>query len=314
MAVAQSHLPRLLHLVRLLEKRGEMALADAARELGVTEREILEDVRLLSTCGVPPYSPADLFEIEVEGGRVRLGRRLLTLPRLQLSTEELAGLRLAARLGEGEGWGEARALKRAIAKIEAALGPSRRERGRRLARRIGVSPEPPAVARSLGLLERAVRERREVEMSYFSESREALSNRRVRPWRIEASPEARYLVGYDVGRRDERTFRVDRMQRLKLTGTRFEPPSRRVPRAASEDRRVAVELRFSAQAARLAAEQFRNGRRGRDSSLRVRTKVWPGPGFCRFVLSWAGQCEVVSPEAVRGEVAAYAQRLARAIR
>ncbi|HKA23388.1 MAG TPA: hypothetical protein VKF80_00270 [Candidatus Eisenbacteria bacterium] len=76
MAVAQGHVPRLLHLVRLLEKHGEMSLADVASELGVSEDELAEDVRLLSTCGVPPYSPADLFEIEIEGGRVRLGRGL----------------------------------------------------------------------------------------------------------------------------------------------------------------------------------------------------------------------------------------------
>jgi predicted DNA-binding transcriptional regulator YafY len=314
MAVAQTHLPRLLHLVRLLERRGEIGLAEAVREVGASERELLEDARLLSTCGVPPYSPADLFEIEVENGVLRLGRRFLELPRLQLTTEELAGLRLAARLGESEGWGEAEALKRAIAKIEAALTPARREQGRRLARRLGVALEPPAVARHLRLLERAVRERREVEMLYYSEQSEALAARRLRPWRIEALPEARYVVGYDVGRRAERTFRVDRIQRLKLAAARFEPPADAGRSSAGEDRRVAVALRFDPPVARLAAEQFRSARRRAGGSLEVSTRVWPGPGFWRFVLSWAGHCEVVSPASERAAVAAYARRVARAYR
>lgn len=314
MAVAQSHLPRLLHLVRLLEKRGEVALAEAAREVGASEREVLEDARLLSTCGVPPYSPADLFEIEIEDGRLRLGRRFVELPRLQLTTEELAGLRLAARLGEGEGWGETAALKRAIAKIEAALTPARREQGRKLARRLGVSPEPPAVARHLRVLEQAVRERREIEMLYYSESSEAQGARRVRPWRIEVLPEARYLVGYDTGPRAERTFRVDRILKLRLTAVRFEPPAESAGRDGNADQRVPVVLRFDAAVARLAGEQFRGAQVRRDGSLEVTTRVWPGPGFCRFVLSWAGQCEVVGPEAQRQAVAAYARRVARGYR
>lgn len=314
MAVAQSHLPRLLHLVRLLERRRELPLADAVRELGASEREILEDVRLLSTCGVPPYSPADLFEIEVDGGVLRLGRRFLELPRFQLTTEELAGLRLAARLGEGEGWGESRALKRAIEKIETALTPTRRERGRKLARRIGVPAEPPAVARHLSLLERALRERREVEMTYYSESSETLSERRVRPWRIEARPEARYLIAYDVTRRGERTFRLDRISRLKLTATRYDPPSgsEQARLRGQEDPRVEVELHFDASAARLAGEQFPAGKPARDGSLRVRAKLWPGPGLYRFVLSWAGSCEIVGPPAERAAMAAYARRVAEA--
>src|SRR5262249_58857870 len=97
-----------LHPGRLLEKHGERSLADVASELGVSEDELAEDVRLLSTCGVPPYSPADLFEIEIEGGRVRLGRGLLRLPRFQLTAEEVAGLRLAPRPAQAPGRGRAR--------------------------------------------------------------------------------------------------------------------------------------------------------------------------------------------------------------
>ena len=96
MAVAEGHVPRLLHLVRLLDKRGEATITELAGELGASQQEVEEDIRLLTTCGVPPYSPADLFEIEIDGEMVRLGHRLLSIPRFQLSAEEIAGLRLAA--------------------------------------------------------------------------------------------------------------------------------------------------------------------------------------------------------------------------
>ena len=49
----------MVHLVRVLEKRGQLSLTELAEILGTSEREVAEDVQLLSTCGIPPYSPAD---------------------------------------------------------------------------------------------------------------------------------------------------------------------------------------------------------------------------------------------------------------
>jgi predicted DNA-binding transcriptional regulator YafY len=318
MAVAHAHIPRLLHLVRLLERRTEIPVAEVARELGVRERDVEEDVRLLSTCGVPPYSPADLYEIEIEGGRVRLGRRMLDLPRFQLTAEEVAGLRLAARIAAAEGWGESRPLRRAIGKLEAALLPAERERGRRLARRIGVPGGAPAQARHLAALERAVRECREVELTYFTEWSEVVSKRTVRPYAVAATPtpEGRYLIGHDSKRDAVITFRADHILRLRLTARRFERPRDFDPMpyvsgiGPGNQERTDVVLRFAAAAVPLARDQFPAARAAPGGGLTVRLKVWAGASFCRFVLSWAGACEVLEPLAVREGVREYARQVA----
>jgi len=317
MAVAQGHVPRLLHLVRLLEKHGEMSLADVASELGVSEDELAEDVRLLSTCGVPPYSPADLFEIEIEGGRVRLGRGLLRLPRFQLTAEEVAGLRLAARLAEAEGWGESRALKRALGKLEDALVAEERERGRKLARRLAFAGVSPDQARKLEVLERAMREGRAVEIVYFTEWSETVSKRVVRPYAVVAAPGGRYLVGHDSKRDTVITFRVDHIVRLRLTADRFTrpqdfDPAPHVDWKSPANRGVPAVLRFDASAARLAKDRFPDAKPGPKGSLMVKVEAWPGASFCRFVLSWAGGCEVLEPESVRTAVAEYATEVAQA--
>ncbi len=318
MPVAHGHVPRLLQLVRLLEKRGELPTAQVAAELGVSVRELEEDVRLLSTCGVPPYSPADFFDIEIEGDRVRLGPGMLSLPPFQLTAEEVAGLRLAARIAQTEGWGESRALHRAVAKLEAALVPAERERGRRLARRIGVPGVAPAEAHKLASLERAVHERREVELTYFTEWSEVVSRRAVRPYAVAATPEGRYLVGHDSKRDAVLTFRVDHILRLKLTARRFEPPPSFDPQpyvtglGPGNQERTEVVLRFDAGAARLARDQFPNARPAPRGAVTVRLKVWEGAAFSRFVLSWAGSCEVLAPESAREAVRAYAREVAAA--
>jgi len=318
MAVAQGHVPRLLHLVRLLEKRGEMAVADAASTLGVSERELAEDVRLLSTCGVPPYSPADLFEIEIEGDRIRLGRRVLSLPRFQLTAEEVAGLRVAARLAESEGWGASRALRRALGKLEEALLPEERERGRRLARRLGLPRTPPAEAKKLALLERAVREGRAVVLTYFTDWSEAVSARTVRPYALIAAPGGRYLVGHDSNRNAVITFRIDHILRLRITAERFTPPAdfdatQYVDwKSPGNPKQVQAVVRFDPGVAAQVLDQFPDARPGPGGSRIVRMSVWPGAAFYRFVLSWAGGCEVLEPATLRQEVRDYARQVAAA--
>src|SRR5262249_30514319 len=132
---APEHLPRLLALVRALARSRVLPVARLCDELGVSEADLRADIELLSLCGLPPYGPDNLIEIQVVGDRVRLSNRVLAPPPLMLSDEEAAGMRLALKIAEAEGWPETRALRTAVGKLEEALLPERREAGRNLARR-----------------------------------------------------------------------------------------------------------------------------------------------------------------------------------
>ena len=149
MAHAPEHIPRLLALVRALVSSKRLPLTQLADELDISEAELRADIELLSLCGLPPYGPDNLIDIQVgKDGLVRLSNRVLAPPPLQLSDEEAAGLRLALKLAEAQGWPETRALKSAIRKLEHALLPERREGARRLARRVGVVVDPDDAAGS----------------------------------------------------------------------------------------------------------------------------------------------------------------------
>ena len=108
MAKAPEHIPRLLALVRALVRARELPLARLCEELGIDERELRGDIELLSLCGLPPYGPDSLIDIQVVRDRVRLSNKVLAPPPLQLSDEEAAGLRVALRLAEAQGWPERR--------------------------------------------------------------------------------------------------------------------------------------------------------------------------------------------------------------
>ena len=152
------HLPRLLALVRALSKTRVLPLARLCDELGVSEADLRADIELLSLCGLPPYGPDNLIEIQVVGDRVRLSNRVLTPARAH--AQRRGGGRNAPGAQDRRGRGlarDARACSSAVKKLEDALLPERREGGRRLAQargrvasaaaRRGTAGSPPCATR-----------------------------------------------------------------------------------------------------------------------------------------------------------------------
>ena len=75
----------------------------------------------------------------------------------------------------------------------------------------GLSPEE-----TLPVIEQAITEGRTLRMTYWTAGREERTTRTVEPYRIEWRGDVPYLVGYCHARMDERVFRVDRIERLKV--------------------------------------------------------------------------------------------------
>ena len=64
-------LRRLLAVVGWLAQVGEAPIADVARRFGMDEDELIRELELAACCGVPPYTPDTLMEIEVSETSVR---------------------------------------------------------------------------------------------------------------------------------------------------------------------------------------------------------------------------------------------------
>ena len=318
MAHAPEHIPRLLALVRALVSARKLPIARLCEELGVSEDELRADIELLSLCGLPPYGPDNLIDIQVgKDGVVRLSNRVLAPPPLQLSDEEAAGLRLALKLAEAQGWPETRALGSAIRKLEDALLPERREGARRLARRVGVAREASESReqRILPVLRKAIEGSTALDLVYYSDGREARTERRVDPYRLVATEWARYLIGFCHLRKAVLTFRVDRILRARKTGARFTPPAELraedylgdSPRDAAS--MVPVTVRFAPSVATVALESYPDAKATKDGGAEWKTRVWPTLAFCRQIVAWGGAAEVIEPAEVRERVRAYAKEL-----
>ena len=205
---------RLFQLVQLLRSRKLRTAAELGEELSVSARTVYRDVADLVGSGVP---------IEGEPGVGYRLRKGYELPPLTFNTEELTALVLGARMVQA--WADdelAQAASAALTKIEAVVPEPLRS--------IVTDSTLFAVSGSfsrlmtaeLGLLRRAISDRRKLRFRYAREDGEA-SERVVRPLGLYFFGAKWLLASYCELRSDYRSFRVDRMHDHELLDDAFDP-------------------------------------------------------------------------------------------
>ena len=225
-----SRLERILLLVPYCVAHPGVSISELAQRLGAPEKEILEDLNLLFVCGLPDYTPADLIEVFIDEDRVHIRMadyfaRPLRLTRTEAIPLYLKGQALVNLLegSGGSGLTELAPLRSGLEKLGRALLPQ--EGGvAELTKRIKVQLEK-GEAQWLGPLRAAVTEHRQVDLEYYTYSRDALTRRRVDPYLVFASLGHWYVSGYCHLAQDRRMFRLDRIKTIELTDDHFEEPT-----------------------------------------------------------------------------------------
>ena len=209
---------RLLRLLSLLQMPRDWTGPQLADRLGVTTRTVRNDVERLRSLGYPVHATPGV------AGGYRLGAGA-TMPPLLLEDDEAAavavGLRTAATAGVA---GVEEASLRALAKLEQVLPSRLRHRITALhAYTVPVPGAGPAVdADVLSALATACRDRLGVRFDYtMLNGRESV--REVEPHRLAHTRGRWYLLAWDLGRDDWRTFRADRIRLRTAGGRRFAP-------------------------------------------------------------------------------------------
>jgi predicted DNA-binding transcriptional regulator YafY len=175
------------------------------------------DVERLRALGYPVEATPGV------AGGYRLGVGA-ALPPLLLDDEEAVAVAVGLRTAAGGTvTGIEETSLRALAKLEAIL-PSRLRRRVSAVQAVAVEPGvgPRVAPDVLALLAGACRDAERVRFDYVSHSG-AAERREVEPHRVVMLRRRWYLVAWDVGRADWRTFRVDRIGPRPPTGPRFRP-------------------------------------------------------------------------------------------
>jgi predicted DNA-binding transcriptional regulator YafY len=234
---------RLLTLLSLLQARRDWPGGELAERLEVSRRTIRRDVERLRGLGYPVES------LTGPAGGYRLAAGTAMPPLLLDDDEAIAiavGLRTAARASVT---GIEETAVRALVKLEQVLPGHLRRRVQALGAAMTAMPPPgPTVdPQCLTVLATACRDRECVRFAY--EARDGTAGRRdVEPHVLVNRGRRWYLVCWDRGRDDWRTFRVDRIDEPTPLAVRFTP--RPLP---AEDPAAFVEQRFAALPSRYEA-------------------------------------------------------------
>jgi proteasome accessory factor C len=211
-------LGRLLNLVPYLLARPGIEIGEAAADLGVTERQLREDLELLWVCGLPGYGPGDLIDMAFDGDRVTITYDAGIDRPLRLTPDEALALVVALRmLAEMPGTDNRDAIERALAKIENAAGDLA---GAPVAVRL------PGNADRLDTIRGVLQRRHALRITYYTPTRDETTDRVVDPIRLLMVGGRSYLEAWCRRAEGTRLFRVDRMDALVELDEPAAPPER----------------------------------------------------------------------------------------
>ena len=326
---------RALRLLSLLQNHRFWPGADLAERLGVSPRTLRRDVDRLRELGYPVTAHPG-----VDGGyQLAPGA---ALPPLVLDDEEAVALAVGLRLAtpgtaRDDAGGDltgtiAEAAARALAKVTQVMPARLRRRAgavaamtesaswdaARAGQAAAINPDVLATAAL------ACRDSERVRFAYGAASGER-TERHVEPHRLVALDRRWYLVAYDLGRNDWRSFRLDRVLGApQQTGARFRP--RALP-AADAAEFVRRNVTAAPGAWRVEAVVEAPAAAVRERLGRWATVTGSGPGRCVVTirnadnLDWAvialgvtgADFRVLSPPELAEQVADWGARFTRAV-
>jgi len=209
---------RLLELLSLLQSRRDWSGAELAWRLEVDVRTIRRDIERLRQLGYPVSAARGV------AGGYRLGAGA-SLPPLLLDGEEAVAVAVALGTAASAGVeGIEETSVRALTKLEQLLPSALRRRVGALSATMVRYPGagPTISADTLVAIAAAARDLERLRFAY--DDREGTrSSRLVEPHRLVHTGRRWYLVAWDCGREDWRTFRVDRIAPRLSTERRFAP-------------------------------------------------------------------------------------------
>ncbi|MGI5428606.1 helix-turn-helix transcriptional regulator [Streptomyces sp. CA-179760] len=208
---------RMLRLLSLLQNSRDWPGRKLAERLGVSPRTLRRDVERLRDLGYPVQA------IPGVGGGYRLEAGA-SLPPLLLDDDEAVAIAVGLRTAAGGSVADIEDTSiRALAKLEQVL--PKRLRSRVNALQMYTVPmftvTPTVSPEYLASVAQACRDQERLRFTYRKRDGET-SSRLVEPYRLVHVNRKWYVLSWDTGRQDWRTFRVDRMDSLLLTGVRFQ--------------------------------------------------------------------------------------------
>lgn len=214
---ADARLGRLLAIVPWIAAHDGPTVEEVCHRFGVAEKDLLADLNLLFMCGVYPFTPDVLIDVNIADGRVWISMADWFRRPLRLNAQEALALEAAGRAFLAfPGADPHGPLATALEKLDDVLGLERRD-----SLEVELADVEPDV---LATLQTAVQAGQKVRIGYYSFGRDEHTERVVRPWRVFSTGGEWYLSGWCERVDGERLFRLDRITGIEPTGDHFDAP------------------------------------------------------------------------------------------
>jgi predicted DNA-binding transcriptional regulator YafY len=205
-------------------RRVGVTIHELASLVSVSTRTIRRDLQALQEAGFAVYDEGE----DNETKRWRLDGAPFRAVQDGLSVADVAALYLSRTVVEGlSGWPLADELRAAFEKLERALNPRMREFLSTLPQVISAKAGPRSPSHSVRQIDtarrlfEAVRDRRVVEMAYFSATADRVKSYAVEPYRLALAQGGLYLMAWVPAYDQFRTFATERIERLSVGDDTF---------------------------------------------------------------------------------------------
>jgi proteasome accessory factor C len=194
---------RLLDLVPFLLTHQGIAVEDLAKQFAVTQEVILDDLNTLWMCGLPGYTPLELIDLEFDSGYVTI-RNADPLAKVRaLGGSEMVALALGLDL-----------LLNGLGDLPTEITDRIVQLSERVRSVIGsqITITEAAQSQVRAVIDRAIAERANVSIAYFSPQRDEVKERIVSPFGFFTEGSFEYLEAFCELAGAARTFRLDRIK------------------------------------------------------------------------------------------------------
>ena len=289
---------RLIGILTVLQRKEKATLQELADRFEVSCRTISRDIDALCLAGIP------LMTTRGKGGGVaiapgyQLDRALLNQDELEAIFAGLDGIDSVSSVPYSAALSEK--LQNSGVPMDSAMR----------IRLFAFDKNP--LTRKIETIRAAIQERRRISFHYYYSKGEC--DRTVEPYYLIYQWSAWYVWGYCLLREDFRTFKLDRLEELQITGERFEPEAVSPP-WQDEDWYFAfpafhLRARFSAQAKyRLIEEYGPNCFTQQGDCLLLERDFVSYDNMREWILSFGDQAEVLEPQTLRKDLRRQAENL-----
>ena len=285
---------RLLDLVPYISTHQGIALSELAEEFNLSESELLSDLNTLWMCGLPGYTPLELIDLEFDSGYVSI-RNAEVLQRVRLLTKQelviiLLGLDILRSSLDPKRDDLQLAISGLTIKIKDIVG--------------NVATASPIVdSTHRAIITQAIASRMDLAVKYHSAIRDTVTERVITPLELSLDRGFEVLNAYCQSAEGFRTFRLDNMKSVVITGSSVSVPQQ--SDVAEFNWQLLIKSRF-----RTSSERFRSTYKARESTEgeQVTVNSFSQDWLLRNAMSTLASVEVQLPLSARSLIAEKCQQ------